>query len=112
VQGVDGRDLVLEVMERARPDTVVTFGPRRPSPDHRCVGVDGGVASSPPACGTPRSPAFHDAWGQVNARLGIWTDQPSPPCTESADVAHAVSLTGALDQGWRRCRLTPRRPNR
>ena len=88
------------------PDLIVTFGPDGMTnhPDHRAVSAwttDAWRAARPQAdlwyatLGTD----FHAQWGALADHVGLWAEQPSPPCTADADLAARVTLDGpALDR--------------
>ncbi len=102
---VDGTDLVAAHIADVDPDVIVTFGPDGMTghPDHRAVSRwatdawarTGGTAELWYATLTPD---FHDRWGALNDRVGVFGDQPRPPRTPVDRLAHLVQLDGdALD---------------
>jgi LmbE family N-acetylglucosaminyl deacetylase len=99
----DGAARIGELIEDVRPDTIVTFGPEGMTghPDHRAVSR--WTTEAWQAAGrrgrlwyATLTPAFHQAWGELNEQVGLWTDVDPPPCTEEDDLAHAVRLDGRL----------------
>src|SRR5829696_8966220 len=96
---VDGTPQVARVIDEVRPDLIVTFGPDGMTghPDHRAVSrwtTQAWHASAPTAelWYATVTPAFHTRWADVNARVGLWTDQPSPPSTPPDELRHVVDL--------------------
>jgi LmbE family N-acetylglucosaminyl deacetylase len=84
-----------------RPDTIVTFGPDGMTghPDHRAVSawttaawMRGGRSAR--LWYATLTPAFHATWGELNARLGLWSYTEAPPCTPDDELAHEEVLTG------------------
>jgi LmbE family N-acetylglucosaminyl deacetylase len=96
---VDGSDVVAEHIVDVDPDLIVTFGPEGMTghPDHRAVSewtthawtTTGSHAELWYATLTPD---FHRTWGKLNDEIGLWVDQPVPPCTERVDLATSTSL--------------------
>ena len=42
---------------------------------------------------------FHRRWGPLNDEIGLWADQPEPPCTVTAELASSTTLSDVvLDQ--------------
>ena len=81
------------------PDLIVTFGPDGMTghPDHRAV------SRWTTDAWAPRAPTrdlwyatvttdFHQRWGPVNEHVGLWADQPEPPCTQHAELCHSITL--------------------
>jgi LmbE family N-acetylglucosaminyl deacetylase len=88
---------LVEFVERAGVDTIVTFGPDGMTghPDHRAVSAWATAVWQ--ATGrrirllfATVTPQFHARWGAINDDLGIWADLDEPPCTEQDDVAVTV----------------------
>jgi LmbE family N-acetylglucosaminyl deacetylase len=95
----DGTDAIANHIAAIEPDVIVTFGPDGLTghPDHRAVSrwtTDAWSASRPAAdlWYATLTPEFHREWGHVNERVGLWADQPSPPCTERSELAHHAVL--------------------
>ncbi len=102
-QDVDGTDMIADLIADVRPDVIVTFGPDGMTghPDHRAVSdwaTDARALASPGSSlwYSTVTPEFHRLWGATNERLGLWADQPEPPCTELVDIEHHVRLTDEL----------------
>ena len=93
------RDIAAAIAE-VRPDVVVTFGPDGMTghDDHRTVSswvteawrLTGEMGDLLYATLTP---AFHDEWGDLNERAGLWFAGP-PPVTDPSDLAVQVELSG------------------
>ena len=99
----DGTEAIAAFMADLSPDLVVTFGPDGMTghPDHRAVSrwTTDAWASTRPAADlwyATVTPAFHRTWGRLNERIGLWADQPEPPCTEVADLARNFVLPDDL----------------
>jgi LmbE family N-acetylglucosaminyl deacetylase len=85
------------------PDLIVTFGPDGMTghPDHRAVSRWTTDAWRTAESGADLwyatlTPEFHRQWGPTNDRIGLWGDQPEPPCTERADLARQFELPDDL----------------
>lgn len=96
-------DRLHQVIRQVRPDTMVTFGPDGMTghADHRTV--SGWATAAWHAAGRPGrllyatlTPEFHDTWGPVNDRLGVWMDHARPPCTPTSELALALELDDEL----------------
>ena len=102
----DGTETIAGHIARIDPDVIVTFGPDGLTghPDHLAVSrwaTDAWAATRPDAdlWYVTLTPEFHRQWGPVNEQVGLFAEQPEPPCTEPAGVAHHVALRGdALDR--------------
>ena len=99
----DGTAEIAAVISAVAPDLIVTFGPEGMTghPDHRAVSrwaSDARAAARPDAdlWYATLTPEFHGQWGALNDRIGLWADQPEPPCTESADLAYSACLLDDL----------------
>ena len=99
VDGCDGRDVVAEHIVDIEPDLIVTFGPDGMTghPDHRAISqwtTDAWITtgSSADLWYATLTPDFHRTWGRLNDEIGLWADQPDPPCTEPGDLAMTMSL--------------------
>jgi LmbE family N-acetylglucosaminyl deacetylase len=98
-----GAGQIAEVLRAVAPDTIVTFGPDGMTghPDHRAVSAwttaawqsTGRHARLLHATVTPE---FHDTWGPLNDRIGVWMDPPGRPCTPRESLAVEVSSRGEL----------------
>ena len=96
----DGTAAVADLVADIEPDLIVTFGPDgfTGHPDHRAVSrwaTDAWMYARPEAdlWYATVTPDSHRKWGSVNERVGLWADQPDPPCTEPDDVARSTVLT-------------------
>jgi LmbE family N-acetylglucosaminyl deacetylase len=91
-----------QVIDAVQPDTIVTFGPEGMTghPDH-CA-----VSAWTTAAWWERRPtarlwyatllhSFHEQWGALNERIGVFADQV-PPCVTAADAACVVHCDGWL----------------
>jgi LmbE family N-acetylglucosaminyl deacetylase len=93
----DGTDRIAEVIEEIGPDVIVTFGPDGMTghPDHRAVS-----AWTSDAWRATRSDAqlwyatlgtdFHAQWGALADHVGLWAEQPAPPCATDEELAARV----------------------
>jgi LmbE family N-acetylglucosaminyl deacetylase len=96
-----GAAQLLPLIHEVDPDVIVTFGPDGMTghSDHRCISawvteawrLTGRRAALWYATLTPE---FHQEWGELNERVGLWTDVP--PVTPTGDLAAAVRLSGSL----------------
>jgi LmbE family N-acetylglucosaminyl deacetylase len=92
---------VARLIAEVQPDTILTFGPDGMTghADHRAVSAwttaawqaAGGRARQLYATQTPR---FHEQWGALNDRLGLWL-YGDPPVTPDDELALYVVLAGA-----------------
>ncbi|TDD18995.1 PIG-L family deacetylase [Kribbella turkmenica] len=92
---------VARLIDEVRPDTILTFGPDGMTghADHRAVcawtteawRAAGGQARLLYATLTP---GFHEEWGALNDRLGLWL-YGDPPVTPEGELALYVTLDGA-----------------
>ncbi len=39
---------------------------------------------------------FHERWGPINDLIGLWADQPAPPCCAPTDLARRTTLSDDL----------------
>ena len=92
------------VMAAVRPDTVVTFGPDGMTghPDHRAVSAWTTAAWARHARSArlwhaTQLDSFHEEWGALNERIGVFGDQV-PPSTPLADAAAVVHCEGWLQE--------------
>jgi LmbE family N-acetylglucosaminyl deacetylase len=95
----DGTDAIAGLISDIEPDVIVTFGPDGMTghPDHRAI-----CRWTTDAWAIARSaaelwyatvtPDFHQQWGPINDRIGLWADQPETPCTVASDLAHSTRL--------------------
>lgn len=99
----DGTDLIADVIREVSPTVIVTFGPDGMTghPDHLAVSrwtTDAWAAtrSSARLWYATLDADFHRRWGALNERLGLWGEQPSPPCTPDEELALKLTLDGSL----------------
>jgi LmbE family N-acetylglucosaminyl deacetylase len=92
---------IAGVIDRVRPDTIVTFGPEGMTghPDHRAVSAWTTVAWRAANHGSSLwyatlTPAFHERWSDLNEQIGLWSSIDRPPCTEPDRLAHLLTLDG------------------
>jgi len=97
----DGTASVVRLIDEVVPDTILTFGPDGMTghPDHRAISrwtTDAWQSIGSPArlLYATLTPQFHQTWGELNDRLGIWMSGTGPSTAES-DLAINVHLTGA-----------------
>ena len=96
----DGTDLIARYITDLEPDLIVTFGPDGMTghPDHRAVsrwttrGMDAQRAPTRELWYATVTTDFHQRWGPVNAHVGLWADQPEPPCTQRDELCHSITL--------------------
>jgi LmbE family N-acetylglucosaminyl deacetylase len=95
----DATDLIAAHIVDVDPDLIVTFGPDGMTghPDHRAVSdwtTRAWVETRPGAdlWYATLDTDFHDRWGAFNHGIGLWADQPNPPCTADADLARRLVL--------------------
>jgi LmbE family N-acetylglucosaminyl deacetylase len=97
----DGTGQIAELIGQIAPDVIVTFGPDGMTnhPDHLAVSAwttDAWHAARPQAelwyatLGTD----FHAKWGALSEHVGLFIEQPTPPCTADGDLAARVTLDG------------------
>ena len=95
----DGTVQIADLMAEIAPDVIVSFGPDGMTnhPDHRAVSAwttDAWRAARPEAelwyatLGTD----FHAKWGALSDHVGLFAEQPSPPCTADRDLVARVTL--------------------
>jgi LmbE family N-acetylglucosaminyl deacetylase len=98
----DGTAAIAELVTAIEPDVIVTFGPEGMTghPDHRAVSkwtTDAWAATRLSELWyATLTPDFHAQWGALNTRIGLWEDQPEPPCTEPDDLAYSAALLDEL----------------
>src|SRR5262249_32696628 len=88
------------VLEHLRPDAIVPFGPEGMTghPDHCAVSawVTTAWRRHRPAARlwhATQLASFHDRWGELNERIGVFADV-EPPSTDDADAVAIVRCTG------------------
>jgi LmbE family N-acetylglucosaminyl deacetylase len=103
----DGTDAIAALLRALRPDTIVTFGPDGMTghPDHCAVSAWTTRAWRRSGRGrlwyATLTPGFHDRWGALNERVGMWSYTGAPPCTPVDELSHYVHLDGArLDRKY------------
>ena len=101
----DGTAAVMRLIDEVAPDTILTFGPEGMTghPDHQAISrwtTDAWLSSTSPArlLYATMTPQFHETWGELNDRHGIWMSGTGPSTSES-DLAVQVRLSGsAMDR--------------
>jgi LmbE family N-acetylglucosaminyl deacetylase len=95
----DGTAAIARHIADVQPDVIVTFGPDGMTghPDHRAVSrwtTAAWAATRPDAAlwYATLTPAFHARWGGLHERIGLWADQPDPPCTADEDLVSSTVL--------------------
>lgn len=98
----DGAPAIADHIADVAPDRIVTFGPDGITghPDHRAVSqwvTEAWAAVRPSAelWYATKTVGFHERFAEVNERIGIWSEQPSPPRTPE-DEARSVVLPNHL----------------
>ena len=99
----DGTDRIAELMADIAPDLLVPFGPagRTGHPDHRAVSAwptDAWRVARPHAdlWYATLGSDYYAQWGALSDHVGLWAEQPSPPCTSDHDLAARVTLDNEL----------------
>jgi LmbE family N-acetylglucosaminyl deacetylase len=99
----DGTQAIARHITDIDPDLIVTFGPDGMTghPDHRTISrwtTDAWAATRPDAdlLYATVTADFHRGWGPINDQIGLWADQPDPPCTAAADLALNTRLPDTL----------------
>ena len=96
-------DRLVSIIDRVRPDTIVTFGPDGMTghPDHRAVSA-WTTAAWQAQCSRARLwyatllPSFHAQWGELNDEVGLFADVDGPPCTADEEAALIVRCEGRI----------------
>jgi len=102
----DGTDQITDLSIDIEPDLIVTYGPDGMTghPDHRAVSAWTSEAWRISGSGADLWYAtlgvdFHLQWGALSDQVGLWAEQPAPPCTADRDLAARVTLDGeSLDR--------------
>ncbi|MGD9998240.1 MAG: PIG-L deacetylase family protein [Ilumatobacteraceae bacterium] len=103
VDAADGAAEIADVVDEVSPDVIVTFGADGMTGhlDHRAVSrwttdawLAGGTAAD--LWYATVTPQFHDRWSHVNDSIGLWAEQPAPPCTPADDLIHHERLDDDL----------------
>lgn len=99
----DGVAQVTALLERVRPDVVVTFGPDGMTghSDHRTISA--WVTEAWRRAGCPgqvlwatQTPELLEQWRELLQRLDIWYGEARPPSTPTADLVAQVQASGDL----------------
>ena len=100
---IDGTAAIADHIADVEPDRIVTFGPDgiTAHPDHCAVSrwtTDAWAAICPdtPLWYATKTPEFHDLFADANDRIGLWADQPDPPCTPTVDCSASTVLSDDL----------------
>ncbi len=98
-----GAEEMSALIERVRPDTIVTFGPDGMTGhnDHRTV--SGWVTGAWNALDRPcrlwfatLTPEFHREWGALNTRMGLWFTGSEPPSDPADELAFSLTCDGEI----------------
>jgi LmbE family N-acetylglucosaminyl deacetylase len=99
----NGRQAIAGHIANIDPDVIVTFGPEGMTghPDHRAISrwtTDAWATTRPTAdlLYATVTADFHRRWGPINDQIGLWAEQPDPPCTAAADLALSARLPDTL----------------
>ena len=99
----DGTAAIAGIIAEIKPDLIVTFGPDGMTghPDHRAISrwtTEAWAATRPAASlwYATVTPEFHRQWGPINDEIGLWADQPAPPCASGKDLARSTRLADDL----------------
>jgi len=99
----DGTDLIAGHIADVKPDLIVTFGPDGMTghPDHRAVSrwtTDAWISTAPETTlwYATLDAEFHRSWGALNDHIGLWAEQPQPPCTADSELALRLALDDEL----------------
>jgi LmbE family N-acetylglucosaminyl deacetylase len=99
----DATDLVVSHIDDVRPDVIVTFGADGMTghQDHRAISrwaTDAWRVARPEAqlWYATLTPGFHQRWGPLNDRIGLFAEQPEPPSTPVAELSHRIRLDDDL----------------
>jgi len=95
----NGTAVVADHIADVEPDLIVTFGPDGMTghPDHRAISrwtteAWAGTGSDAHLWYATLSADFHHRWGAMNDAIGLWEDQPEPPCSDTVDLVRSTSL--------------------
>ncbi len=99
----DATDAIARQISELEPDVIVTFGPDGMTghPDHRAVSrwtTDAWQSLGSPGAlwYATQDEEFHRRWGTLNDEIGLWADQPHPPCTPDDELVHRIVLSDQL----------------
>ena len=99
----EGTQAVARHIAHIAPDLIVTFGPDGMTghPDHRAVSrwtTDAWTSTRSHAdlLYATLTADFHRKWGPLNNQIGLWADQPNPPCSAATDLALSTRLSDTL----------------
>jgi LmbE family N-acetylglucosaminyl deacetylase len=99
----DGSQAIARHLTDIDPDVIVTFGPDGMTghADHRAISrwttqAWATTGSKADLLYTTVTADFHRSWGAVNDQIGLWADQPEPPCTADGDLAVSTRLPDTL----------------
>ena len=99
----DGTAAIAGHIADIEPDVIVTFGPDGLTghPDHRAISrwTTDAWATTRPTAGlwyVTLTADFHEQWGPTNDQIGLWADQPDPPCADPAELAYTTTLDDGL----------------
>lgn len=94
---------IAAIIDEVRPDTLLTFGPDGMTghPDH--IAVSAWVTEAWRDTGrrgrlwyATTTAGFHERWGEVNERIGVWGSGGPPPATGQDRLAFVLTCEGAV----------------
>jgi LmbE family N-acetylglucosaminyl deacetylase len=101
----DGTAAIADHISDLAPDRIVTFGPDGITnhPDHCAVSrwtTDARAAISPETelWYATKTPEFHREFREVNEEIGLWNEQPEPPCTAEQECESLTLDRDLLDR--------------
>jgi LmbE family N-acetylglucosaminyl deacetylase len=94
---------VVDVLDKVRPDTIVTFGPEGMTghTDHQTISrwvteAWRSTGSRGELWYATFTPDFHERWGSVNEQASLWFEGTVPAETPHSELAAHVECTGDL----------------
>jgi LmbE family N-acetylglucosaminyl deacetylase len=94
---------VARLIDRVRPDTIVTFGPDGMTGHRDHQTVSGWTTTAWLNAGRPGklwyatvTPEFHRTWRAENEEIGLWFEGSSPPSDPESELAFVVNCKDEL----------------